>query len=112
MKSKELRIRFVETGTEGISMKAELKPGSESYDIFFRSNDISLTQNNEALLSVGFLPAMKTGSTLVAEGTISQKFFNALDPICDFYCALNTSLKRISIKNITVEPKALQKRTE
>jgi len=35
MGSKELRIRFVETGAEGISIKAELKPGAESYNIFF-----------------------------------------------------------------------------
>ena len=109
MRSKELRIRFVETGTEGISMKAELKPGAESYDIFFRSNDISLTKNSEALLSVGLLPAMKTSSTLVAEGTISQKFFNALDSIGAFYCSLNSSLQRVQIKNIIAEPKGPQK---
>jgi len=57
--------------------------------IFFsRSNDISLTKNSEVLLSVGLLPSMKTGSALVADGTISQKLFKALDPISDFYCAL------------------------
>ena len=88
MKSKELHIRFVETASEGVSIRAELKPGSESYDIFFRSNDISLTKNSEALLSVGLLPAMKTGSTLITDGPISQKLFKALDPICDFYCTL------------------------
>ncbi|HJX31404.1 MAG TPA: hypothetical protein VJ624_06085 [Thermodesulfobacteriota bacterium] len=104
MKSKELRIRFVETGTEGISMKAELKPGAASYDIFFRSNDISLTKNSEALLSVGLLPAMKTGSTLIVDGPISQKLFNALDPICDFYCALNPSLRKVKIKNLVPRP--------
>ena len=110
MKSKELHIRFVETGTEGISMKAELKPGAESYDIFFRSNDISLTKNSEALLSVGLLPAMKTGSTLIADGPISQKLFNAIGPICNFYCALNPSLKRIKVKNVIAEPQRPPKR--
>jgi len=36
MKSKELLIKFLETGTEGVSIKVELKPGSESYDIFLK----------------------------------------------------------------------------
>ncbi|HPD60833.1 MAG TPA: hypothetical protein PKV48_03620 [Thermodesulfobacteriota bacterium] len=105
MRSKELHIRFVETAAEGISMKAELRPGSESYDIFFRSNDISLTQNSEALLSVGLLPSMRSGSALVTEGTISRRIFQSLDPICDFYCALNPSLKRIKVKSTVADPK-------
>jgi len=105
MKSKELHIRFVETAPEGVSIRAELKPGSESYDIFFRSNDISLTKNSEALLSVGLLPAMKTGSTLIVDGPISHKLFNTMGPICNFYCALNPSLKRIKVKNVIAEPK-------
>jgi hypothetical protein len=105
MKPKELRISFDETATEGVAMKAELKPCSTSHDIFFRSNDITLNKTTEALLSVGLLPAMKTGSTLVADGVISQKFFHAIDPICDFYRTLNPSLKRIKIENVTVEPK-------
>jgi hypothetical protein len=37
MKSKEPHIPFVETGTEGIPMKAELKPSSDSYYIFFEA---------------------------------------------------------------------------
>jgi hypothetical protein len=109
MTFKELRIKFVETGTEGISMKAELKPGAASYDIFFRSNDISLTKNSEALLSVGLLPAMKTGSTLIVDGPISHKLFNAIGPICNFYCTLNPSLKRIKVKNVIAEPKGSPK---
>jgi len=32
---------------------------------------------------------MKTGSALVADGTISQKLFKALDPISDFLLRLN-----------------------
>ena len=109
MKSKELHIRFVETGTEGVSIRAELKPGSESYDIFFRSNDISLTKNSEALLSVGLLPAMKTDSTLIAEGPISQKLFNAMGPICNFFRALNSSLRKVKIKNFIPRPASLPK---
>ena len=105
MKSKELHIRFVETAAEGILMKAELRPGSESYDIFFRSDDISLTKNNDALFSVGLLPSMRAGSALVTERTISQRLFQSLESICDFYCALNPSLKRIQIKNIITEQK-------
>ena len=98
MHPKELRITFDETATEGVSIKAELTPGSKSYDIFFRSNDIELTKNTEVLLAVGLLPAMKTRSTLVAEGTISQKLFNAIEPISNFFHQLNPHLKKTKIK--------------
>lgn len=40
MNSKELRVKFDETATEDVSIKAELKPGSESYANFFQSDDI------------------------------------------------------------------------
>lgn len=104
MKHKELHINFTETNPEDVYIKAELKPNSKSYEIFFRSNDIELTKNTEVLLSVGLLPAMKTGSTLVAEGTISQKLFNAIEPISTFFHTLNPHLKRIKIKNLVPRP--------
>jgi hypothetical protein len=104
MHPKQLRISFDETATEGVSIKAELTPGSKSYDIFFRSNDIELTKNTEVLLSVGLLPAMKTRSTLVAEGTISQKLFNAIEPISTSFHTLNPHLKKIKIKNLLPQP--------
>ena len=98
MKHKELHINFTETNPEDVYIKAELKPNSKSYEIFFRSNDISLTKNTEVLLSVGLLPAMKTRSTLVANGVISQKLFNAIEPISNFFHTLNPHLKKIKIK--------------
>ena len=104
MNSKKIHIRFDETATDGVSIKAGLKPGSKRYDIFFRSNDISLTKNTEALLSVGLLPAMKTRSTLVANGVISQKLFNAIEPISNFFHTLNPHLKKIKIKNLVPQP--------
>jgi hypothetical protein len=100
MHPKELRLSFDETAMDGISIKAQLEPDSESYAIFFRCNDIPLTNNPEALIAVGLLPAMKTGSALIVEGEISQKLFNAIDPITDFFNTLSTKLKKIKIKNI------------
>ena len=103
----ELHIKFVESGTEGVAMKAELTPGFTSHDIFFRSNDITLTKNTEALLSVALLPCMITGRTLVAEGTISQRLLNATDAIFDFLDVLNPSLKEVGIKNLVPGAKEL-----
>jgi hypothetical protein len=109
MKHKELHINFTETNPEDVYIKAELKPNSKSYEIFFRSNDIILTKNTEVLLAVGLLPAMKTGSTLVVEGTISQKLFNALEPIRTSFHTLNPHLKKIKIKNLVPRPANLPK---
>jgi len=107
MKPKELRISFDETATEGVSIKAELTPGSKSYDIFFRSNDIELTKNTQVLLAVGLLPAMKTGSTLMADGVISQRLLNAIDSIFDVLLRQKRPplpLRRVRIKNLIPEP--------
>ena len=104
MKPKELHLRFIDTATDGVSIRAELTPGLKHYDIFFRSNDISLTKNTETLLSVGLLPAMKTRSTLAANGVISQKLFNAIEPISNFFHTLNPHLKKIKIKNLVPQP--------
>jgi hypothetical protein len=94
MHPKELHISFDKTPIEGVSIKAELFPGSKQCTIFFRSNDIGLTKNTEVLRAVGLLPAMKIRSTLVAEGLIGQKFFHAIDSNCAFYRILNPSFKK------------------
>jgi hypothetical protein len=104
MKPKELHLKFIDTATDGVSIKAELTPGSKTYDIFFRSNDIELTKNTEVLLAVGLLPAMKTRSTLVANGAISQKLFNAIELISTFFHTLNPNFKKIKIKNLVSQP--------
>jgi hypothetical protein len=103
MKPKELRIRFTETSRESVSIKAELRPGTQQYNIFFHSNDIPLTNNPEALLAVGLLPAMKTGRTLVADGIISQRLFNATESIFEVLLSqrhLCLPLRRVRIKNL------------
>ncbi len=63
MDPKELRLNFVEKTPEQVTINASLRPDAKNYEIFFRSNDIALTRNTETLLSVGLLPAMKTGFT-------------------------------------------------
>ena len=107
MKAKELRISFDESATEGVSIKAELTPGSKRFDIFFRSHDIELTKNTAALLAVGLLPAMKTGSTLVADGVISQRLLNAEEHLCNVFLQQRhpfLPLRRVCIKNLIPEP--------
>jgi hypothetical protein len=104
MKPKELHLKFIDTATDGVSIRAELTPGVKSYDIFFRSNDIELTKNTEVLLAAGLLPAMKIGSTLVANGVISQKLFNSIESISNFFHTLNPHLKKIKIKNLVPQP--------
>jgi hypothetical protein len=48
---------------------------------------------------------MKTGSTIVAEGFISQSLLNSLDRISNYFCRLNSSLQRVDITNVTPESK-------
>jgi hypothetical protein len=50
---------------------------------------------------------MKIGSTIVAEGLISQSLLNSVDRISNFFCQLNSSLQMVSIKNVIPEPKKL-----
>jgi hypothetical protein len=107
MKTKELHLKFIETAPQGVSLRAKLTPGSKSYDIFFRSNDIELTQNTEVLLAVGLLPAMKTGSVLIADGIISQRLLNAVDSIFDVFLRHRhpaLPLRRVRIKNFIPAP--------
>ena len=107
MKPKELHLRFIDTATDGVSIRAELTPGLKHYDIFFRSHDIELTKNTEVLLAVGLLPAMKTGSTLIADGIISQRLLKAVESICNFFLKQrhpSFALRRVRIKNLIPQP--------
>ena len=105
MDPKELCLNFVERTPERVTINASLRPDAKNYEIFFRSNHITLTRNTEALLSVGLLPAIKTGGTIVAEGLIRQSLLNSLDRISNFFCRLNSSLQRVPIKNVIPEQK-------
>ena len=107
MDPKELCLNFVERTPERVTINASLRPDAKNYEIFFRSNHITLTRNTDALLSVGLLPAIKTGSTIVAEGLISQSLLNSFDRISNFFCRLNSSLQRVPIKNVIPKPKKL-----
>ena len=94
----ETYIRMVETTREPGFVEVELQIGPKNHRLCFRSADLPLTGNPEALISLALLPAMKEGGALNAEGQVSQRFLNALQTIQDIYSAWSPSLHRIEIK--------------
>lgn len=109
MNTKELRIRFVGTTSEGVSIEVEPGPRWVGRNLYFRSNDIVLTKNTETLLSAALLPCMKRGIALVSEGKVSERFLNAINAISDIFCGWEPSLQRVEIKNVIPEPRELPK---
>jgi hypothetical protein len=93
-------IRSIETSPDARLIKAEVQIGSKSHRLYFRSNDIALTGNIEALLAATLLPAMKQGGTLIAEGRVSRRFLDALHTIIDIYCSWDPSLRRVEIGGV------------
>ncbi|WP_071516051.1 hypothetical protein [Geitlerinema sp. PCC 9228] len=75
---------------------------NKSYKIFFRSyREPILTENYEAFVATGLLPAMKVGTNqLIAKGEISAKFLSNLSTIQDIYCVWNPAFHRVDVENI------------
>lgn len=108
MSAEEVRISSINTADEGHLIEAELQWGSNNRRVYFRSNDVILTDNTEAFLSFALLPCMKRGGALVADGRVSQRLLDAMDTILDIYSTwessihrVKTPLHRVEIKNVT-----------
>jgi len=87
---------------EANSIKLEVQVGDKTYPIFFRSPDVTLTANTEALLACILLPAMSSGEgTINLNGGISQRLLTSLPTIQDIYCAWLPSYRRVDLANIT-----------
>jgi len=100
MNAEELSIVSIDTTIEGDLIEAELQIGPKNHHIYFRSDNAILTENTEAFLAFALLPCMKKGGALVANGRVSQRFLEAIRTILDIYCAWDTSLHRVEIKNV------------
>lgn len=99
MSAETSRIRSIGTSDPGL-IEVELQVGSKSHHVYFRSSDIILTGNMEAFLASALLPSMREGGTLVADGKASQRFLDAVDTILDIYCAWDSTLHRVDIRNV------------
>jgi len=94
------QVKTIHTSNDGSLVEAELQIGPTSHHIYFRSNDIILSGNMEAFLTLALLPSMTKGGALVADGKASQRFLDALHTILDIYCVWEPSLHRVEIKNV------------
>jgi hypothetical protein len=88
----------------------ELKVGPESHNVKFQSNDISLTDNSEAVIAFSLLTCMRAGCNLVINRGVSRRLLEAIDTISDIYRSWEPSLHRIEI--VSAEPVINEKSRE
>ena len=74
MTKNELEIRSVALSDDRKALTFDIHIDGETHPIYFRSKDAPLTANAEAMVTPMLLPAMKTDSTIVTDGVVSQRF--------------------------------------
>ncbi len=98
MHDKELIIRSVHLSQDARSLKFDIHIDGETHPIFFRSTEARLTVNLEGIITAMLLPAMKTGSTIVADGPVSQRFLENLPVAQDILQTWDSSLHRVRVE--------------
>ena len=98
MHDKELIIRSVHLSQDARSLKFDIHIDGETHPIFFRSTEARLTANLEAIITAMLLPAMKTDSTIVADGPVSQRFLGNLPVAQDILQTWDSSLHRVRVE--------------
>lgn len=102
----ENAIEVKRDSCDGCVVSASIRQGDESRNVYFRSDDLRLELTAESLLSMALVPAMKSGSRLVIEGSVSDQLYSALPTIQDIYATWYKSLRRIQVTGITPESRA------
>jgi len=83
----------------GVTLGYETASGRS--EVYVRSKDIRLTPNSEACVTSGLLPCMVTGSDLVLQGPISERFLHSLDTIRILYRQWYPYLRAVNVRGAT-----------
>jgi len=85
---------------DGHEVNVQFQVGGKSYEVFFRSADITLTPNMESFLAAVLLPCMRAGGGKIAiEGELSQRVLASLPTIQDIYCSWRPDFQRVEVEN-------------
>lgn len=70
----EYLVLSQELSSDKQTLTAEIKLGDDQYTMKVHSNNLTLAPSFEGWLSIGLLPAMKTGATMRVDGPVSPRF--------------------------------------
>jgi hypothetical protein len=107
MSSESLHIRSIGPANKDGLIETEFQMGSRNHHVYFKSNDIALTGNIEAFLTLALLPCMREARALVAKEKVSRQFLDAIPKIMNIFCSWEPSLHRVQVTDaipVTKEP--------
>jgi len=108
MSNNELIIQQIVKKRQGKQIEIEIQLVEDLSRIYFQTDNIGLSPNLHSALAVVLYPAMLRGSTIVAKGNVSRKFYSNLNTIMEIFSTWDPSLSKVNIEGITpVEEKKM-----